>query len=148
MSYNIILTNKRLHPYKIPNDFMAIQLQIYKNKRLAYLNNIPIEIWFNYEGSWQKYIDSTTNKYGVLNTTYSTSFTIPYDITNCLGYAKATINNNIYQSNIVRFNFLYSASAFELEFIIDAHTEDTDRSEFDIFDGSGRNNIFDRMAGV
>lgn len=142
-TYTPILMNKRRYVYKIGRDYLQTKLMIYKGKHLQYLPNLDAELWLNYQGAWQKYEDYTTNRYGMAHMKHSTDG-IP-DIDCCLGIARVTINGQVYNSNIVRFNFVegvlgtYNIDAGSCSEVI------VDRSSYDIFDGSGRANTYDRM---
>jgi len=146
VAYTPILMNKRRYVYKIGNDELQTKFMIYKGKILQYLPDLPVEFWLNYDGSWLKYEDYTTNRYGMAHMKHSTDF-IP-DIDCCLGVAKVTINSVIYNSNIVRFNFVEGT---RLTFDIDAGSDTeliVDRSDYDLFDAAGaRTHQFDRMFG-
>jgi hypothetical protein len=144
-TYTPILMNKRRYVYKRGGDFLQTKFMIYGGKYLQYLPDLSVELWLNYEGSWQKYEDYTTNRYGMAHMRHATDY-IP-EIDCCLGIARVTINGQIYNSNIVRFNFVEGvAPTFEIdagsctEFI-------SDRSTYDIFDGAYRDNRYDRMFG-
>lgn len=148
-TYTPILMNKRRYVYKIGGDQLQTKLMLYKGKHLQYLPNLDAELWLNYQGSWQKYEDYTTNRYGMAHMKHSTDG-IP-DIDCCLGIARVTINGQIYNSNIVRFNFVEGVLG---TYEIDAGTcipcsgvpcSGLDRSAYDLFDGSGRANSYDRM---
>ena len=144
-----MLTNKERYPYKIPYDLIVSKVDFLQNGRLSYLSGIPIELWMNYSGEWNKVEDGSTDRYGSCYITHTTSG-IP-NITNCLGVVKATYEGGYYVSNLMRYNF-YSGNAIpeDLVYIIDAAATGTvpDRIAHDIFDGSGRLNFFDRMYYV
>lgn len=145
-TYTPVLTNMRRSPYKSgTTDQLQVKVDILKNNRLYYNEGVPIELWFNYLGFWYKFVDETTTRYGNKVISHP-CLTVP-QVSNCLGVAKVTINNITYDSNIVRFNFVYGRSPQGLdEYTIDA-SGTTDRSGFDIFDGAIRTNTFDRSMG-
>lgn len=111
--YRINFINQNLYPYKLNNDYLLTKVEVYKNNKLSYRKDLPVEIYFNYSGSWIKQIDNVTNEYGVLSSSLTTSG-IP-NINNCLGRAKVTIDNNDYYSDLARFNFIQTQSIEEPE---------------------------------
>lgn len=142
--YKILLTNKNPYPSKIWGDYIVSKVDVVTNRALSYMADVPIELWLSWNGDWAKYSDSTTSRYG--NTTIKTSTDyIGSPITNCLGVAFATIGGVRYRSNLMRYNFFEGPGGGPQTFIIDANSGVIDRSAFDIFDGSGRVNVFDRM---
>lgn len=141
--FSVILTNKSPYPYAYQNDFLLSKVEIKKRHNLSYKKNIPVELWLNWDGDWAKFGDAVTDKFGKCVFKTSTSHLSTY-ITNCLGYAKATIDGVTFTSNPIRYNFYEGLS--RLEFYIDAHSEVVDRSSFDQFDGFLRSNIYDRMV--
>jgi hypothetical protein len=141
--YQIRLENKSSFPYALINDYLLSTVSVYYKNRLVYIKDLAVELWFNANGGvWVKQSDNTTDRRGICFTQTSSNFVMS-SITNCLGKAVVTIDGLTYASNLIRYNFYQGAVYFEL--IIDAHTYDTDRSAFDIFDGSGRIIIYDRM---
>jgi hypothetical protein len=140
---SIVLTNQRVSPYKSGVDNIQAKVAIYRRNRLINVPNLPIELWFNYLGGWRKWGDYTTNRFGTKIIHHECDF-IP-SIDNCLGFARVTWQGKTYDSNIVRFNFIYGVKSETFEYIIDASLEDADRSLFDIFDAMDRNNTYDRM---
>jgi len=145
-SYKPIFTNMRRTPYRQgTTDRIQTKVEILKKNKLIHQANIPIELWFNFLGSWVNYEDYVTNRFGNQIMHYSCEG-IP-EITNCTGYAKITIDGEEYTSNIVRFNFVEGNEAVDLRFIIDASDDDTDRTSFDTFDAMDRSNTFNRMYG-
>lgn len=140
---SVVLTNQRTSPYKSGIDNIQAKVAIYRRNRLINVPNLPIELWFNYLGGWRKWGDYTTNRFGTKIIHHECDF-IP-SIDNCLGFARVTWQGKTYDSNIVRFNFIYGVKSETFEYIIDASLEDADRSLFDIFDAMDRNNTYDRM---
>lgn len=135
------LTNKGRYPYKIPTDVTLSKLDFLNGGRYSYLQGLSVELWMNYNGTWEKMEDAVTDRYGTCYIEHPTA-AMP-NITNCLGIAKVTYNNGTYISNVMRYNFFKG----DLVFIIDAGPSGVaDRSGYDIFDGSGRLTYFDRMA--
>ena len=140
-AYTPILMNKRRYVYKRGGDFLQAKLLVYKGKQLSYIENANVEFWLNYEGTWKKYEDYTTNRYGMSHLKHNTDGVPEIDC--CLGLARVLINGTTYNSNLVRFNFVEGVLD---DFIIDAGPSGvSDRSLYDIFDGSFRSNYFDRM---
>lgn len=143
-----ILSNKRTSPYYAGSsaDYLQARFELYNKHRLSYESNIPVELWLNYTTSWQSYVSGVTNRYGIVHFGYPCT-NIP-DIDCCLGVAKVTYKGKIYNSNIVRFNFIEGA---DVTYEIDAgscFTPPNDRSGYDIFDADGRDDlIIDRMYG-
>lgn len=143
-----VLTNRRRSPYysSTPYDSLQTKCELYDKHRLSYQQGVSIELWLNYDGTWTPYTSGYTNKYGTVDLHYTCSG-IP-DIDFCLGYVKATVNGKAYKSNTVRFNFTFLDPEPDLIYIIDAGgcpTSPVDRSGYDIFDGYGRTDVFDRM---
>lgn len=101
--YRPVLTNKNRYPYRMPSGVILSKLDLYKGRRLSYLKDIPVELWLNYSGVWQKHEDATTNRLGSVYITHSTG-AMP-NIKSCQGIAKATVNGKTYISNVVRYNF-------------------------------------------
>lgn len=116
-SIKTVLTNKNRYPYKIPSDIIVSKIDIFDKGKISYRNNVPVELYFNYSGSWTAYESGYTNRFGSIYLEHSTSG-IP-QINNCLGIAKATIDGKEYVSNLMRYNFVRGAPYF-LTFIIDA----------------------------
>lgn len=142
-NYDVILTNKKPYPSKLTDDYMLSKIDVVKNnRRLSYMSGIPVELWLSLSGSWVKYNDATTGRYGNCIVRTSTNYITSY-ITNCTGYAVATIHGVAYTSNLIRYNFFGGPSNISYE--IDAHSGVVDRSSFDIFDGDGRTDSYDRM---
>lgn len=139
-----VLSNKRTSPYYPGNsrDSLQAKFELYNKHRRAYTSGLPVELWLNYDTTWQVRLSGFTNRYGMVHFNYPCT-PIP-DIDCCLGVAKITVGDFTYNSNIVRFNFIQGA-LFDETYIIDASTGSTDRSAFNIFDGSGRLDEFDRM---
>jgi hypothetical protein len=143
-----ILTNKNRYPYKVPGDTIISKVDVLKNGKLSYLEGIPVELWMNYSGSWNKCEDAITDRYGSCYINHSTN-SIP-NITNCLGVVRIAYEDGYYVSNLMRYNFFKGVASDDLEYIIDAAPTGLalDRLNHDIFDGSGRLNYFDRMYYV
>jgi len=102
--WKVMLTNTRVYPYRIPADNLFTKIEVYKNRKISYVKDIPIELELNYEGDWSPYASGVTNDYGMVYLTYDTT-PMP-KINCCLGVAKAVIDEQTYYSNIVRFNFV------------------------------------------
>lgn len=140
---NLKLTNLRMFPYKTTDDVIQARVDVLKNRKISYLENLSVEFWLNYSSAWAKYDDFQTNSYGVSYINSVTDFST--DLKNCLGIVKVTYRDKIHWSNPVRLNFITSANPF-VTFIIDAHSEDVDRTEFDIFDAEdNRVDTWNRM---
>ena len=142
-TFTPILMNKRRFVYKLGADQLQTKLMIFKGKELSYIDNALIELWLNYEGSWKKYENYTSNKYGIAHIKHSTH-KIP-NIDCCLGLARVTINGIIYNSNLVRFNFIKTTQD---SYLIDAGSNNqiiNDRSSYYIFDSLNRIYIYKRM---
>ncbi|MCK9428852.1 MAG: hypothetical protein M0R17_02425 [Candidatus Omnitrophica bacterium] len=100
-----IISNQRRTPYRLEsNDIINIRLNLYNNNKQFYNQNIQLEFYLNYPSGWNKVADSISTKNGSQNLNCSCLYIS--NISNCLGYVKATINNNSYNSNIIRFNFI------------------------------------------
>lgn len=140
--YSVILTNKNPYPYAVQNDSLLSKVDVLKGRNLSYLKDIPIELWLNWNGTWTKYSDSVTGRYGscIIHTATTSLIT---GISNCLGVAIATINDVTYVSNTIRYNFYQGFDYIDI--IIDAHSGSQDRSLFDTFDGYDRSNFYNRM---
>lgn len=104
LNYTLVLTNKRAYSYKIGSDSLQSKVDILENDQLSYLKDIPIELWLNWSGVWDQNSSCTTGRYGNCTINSSTSAT-PSGIANCLGAAVATIDDETYVSNIIRYNF-------------------------------------------
>ncbi|MCK9428868.1 MAG: PKD domain-containing protein [Candidatus Omnitrophica bacterium] len=102
--YKIVILNKRISPYK-SNDLLQISVQLYENnkKKLFYIKDVVLTLNLNYPNGWQAYSSGITNKTGSCVLYQSSSGILS---SNCLGYVSATINNQSYISNIIRFNFI------------------------------------------
>lgn len=142
-----ILTNQRRTSYMAgTTDKLQVKLEIYKKNRLVY-QELPFEFWLNVpSGVWTKIGDFNTTGYG--NSVFFHSCQTLTDINCCLGYARVYIDEIPYDSNLVRFNFLTRVEPTDLKYEIDAKYNDIDRSAYDIFNGMGRDNTFDRMWGT
>lgn len=144
-----VLSNRRTNPYYAGSrDRIQSKFELYNKHRLSYQPDLPVELWMNYDGAWAVRASGVTNRYGMVHFSYPCS-NIPENIDCCLGVAKVNVDGTIYNSNIVRYNFV-NGVAEDIIYDIDAAwqcTSPTDRSAYDIFDGSGRVNIFDRMYG-
>lgn len=147
MSYiRPVLTNQRLTPYRTEStDKLQVKLEVYKRNRLINVNNLPVELWLNYSGSWFK-VDSNTNRYGT-QTIYYPCVNIS-GINCCLGYVSININNIIYNSNVIRFNFIQGYPYQDTNLVIDGGTCSEqiipiDRSEYNIYDAG--ENVTDRL---
>jgi hypothetical protein len=142
-----ILSNRRTSPYysNSDSDYIQAKFELFNKSRLSYQSGYQVELWLNYEGSFQVYETGITNRYGIVEFRH-TCLNIP-NIDCCLGFAKITINGQTYNSNIVRFNFVEGGP---IEFEIDAgdcFSPPADRSSYNIFDASGRLLQIDRMFG-
>lgn len=138
-----VLTNKRMRPYIIGNDYLQTRIDVYKDRKISYLPNLPVVLWLNYDRVWQPYASGVTDRYGILkDLQYSTLDFGNIDC--CLGIARVTYKDNIYNSNIVRFNFLYGQSSLILDAGTCINPGELDRSSYNIIlrDSS---NIYDRV---
>lgn len=102
---NFILYNNRLTPYRLAsNDKIQLKIQLYSEKLKAlYIPNVPISLYLNYSGTWQKYTDTITNRNGCQEIIYDCS-TIS-DINYCNAFISGLYNNYSYFSNMIRINF-------------------------------------------
>lgn len=101
-----IAINQRLSPYKAAtSDKMQIKYYLYSDdkKRLSYIKNAPVELKLNISGIFGIVASGTTDSYGTYTFYYPCSEIS--GINNCLGYITTTINDEVYKSNVVRFNF-------------------------------------------
>lgn len=146
-STRVVLTNKNRYPYRIPRDTIVSKIDVYDKGKLAYRQGLQTDLWFNYEGVWYPYETGYTDRYGRVYITHSTDF-MP-NIRNCLGIAQVTIDGIVYNSNLMRYNFMPGSG--EVVVILDAGSCSeviTDRSGFDVWDASGiREHTIDRMFG-
>jgi hypothetical protein len=101
-----ILTNQRISPYKAgTNDKIQLKYSLYSDDktRSSYIKNIGLELKLNYNsGVFETKASGTTDNYGNYTFYYPCS---DINVNNCLGYVTTTINDKIYDSNVVRFNF-------------------------------------------
>lgn len=102
-----VVVNQRLSPYKAgTSDKIQLKYNLYSDDktRLSYIKNAALELKLNTNsGLFQVVNSGTTDNYGT-HTFYHSCSGIS-GINNCLGYVTTTINDKIYDSNIVRFNF-------------------------------------------
>lgn len=139
-----VLTNMRRSPYRTgTTDQLQAKVEVIRRNRLIYTKDLQVEFWLNYLGDWAKFETSTTTRYGN-RVLYHTCEYVP-DIDCCLGFARVIINGVEYDSNVVRFNFVYGQPEQPVIYIIDAHEGSVDRSSFDTFDGASLENEYDRM---
>jgi hypothetical protein len=145
-AYMPVLTNMRRTPYRTgSNDQIQVKLEIFKRKRLINIAGVDVQFWMNFSDTWLKYEDYTTTRFGNKVMNYPCS-AIP-EINNCLAFARVIIDGESFDSNIIRLNFIEGWEPTDLVYKIDALDDDTDRTSFDIFDGSGRDNTYNRMFG-
>jgi hypothetical protein len=100
-----IISNRRTSNYNLQtDDKIQIKLALNLNGKISYLNNVPVEMYFNFTGEYIKYVDTFTNKFGIVDIIYPCTDLL-MNINNALGYAKVVYNNQEYVSNIIRINF-------------------------------------------
>jgi hypothetical protein len=102
-----IISNQRRSPYRLKsNDILSVKLNLYRNNKQFNFKNALSELFLNYPDpdAWNKVSEERTTRNGSQILTCSCRYI--ENITNCLGYVKTTINNHIYHSNIIRFNFI------------------------------------------
>lgn len=102
--YQLVLSNKNRYPYKIGYDTMISKVDILQNRRMSFLQDTNVDLWLNYNGSWTVYESGLTNREGSVYLNHSGM--TRSGISNCLGIARATINDQDYISNIIRYNFV------------------------------------------
>lgn len=102
-TYRVILTNKYAYPYKLNCSSIISKVDVINDKKLSYVQNVPIDLWLNWSGYWFKQAESSTGRFGNCVIYVDTKGVAP--ITNCLGIAVAHINGYTYVSNIIRYNF-------------------------------------------
>lgn len=106
-SFYGVVVNQRLSPYKAgTSDKIQLKYNLYSDDktRLSYIKNAALELKLNTNsGLFQVVGSGTTDNYGT-HTFYHSCSGIS-GISNCLGYVTTTINDKVYDSNIVRFNF-------------------------------------------
>lgn len=141
--YAIVLSNKSPYPYNLGTDSLVSRIEVVTDRTPSYVQNARVELWLNWTGDWVKYNEGTTNRYGYCVFKTHTN-PAALGISNCLGYAKAFIEDQTWISNPIRYNFYESAGRVAFE--IDAHSGSVDRSSFDVFDGYYRTIIYDRMV--
>lgn len=141
--YRVILTNKSPYPYANQNEYIVSKIDVLRHNTLSYMSNIPVVLWLNWTGQWIAYNSTSTGRFGSVITKTSTNYMNITAINNCLGIAVATIDGVTYASNPIRYNFYQGLD--HICYDIDARYGSINRSGFDIFDGYGRDNQFDRM---
>lgn len=103
-----VVVNQRISPYKAGTaDKIQLKYGLYSNNEgsLSYIKNANLELKLNHiSGVFNTYASGVTDSYGTY--TFYYPCTNISGINNCLGYVTTIINNEIYDSNIVRFNFI------------------------------------------
>lgn len=102
-----VLSNQRISPYRATtSDYIQVKAQVFEGDKInpSYIPNLPIDLYFNYNGSWELLETGITNRYGYL-TLYHSCVNIS-GISNCLSKFTTEINGTTYTSNITRINFI------------------------------------------
>jgi len=112
----IVATNKRISPYKSASpDILNIGVKILKNNRLYNTKNILLEFFIDYPTKWTHFYSNLCSGGSITLTPVCSPI---ININNCLGYVRATIDNEYYRSNLIRFNFISSIEDTNNQLII------------------------------
>lgn len=101
--YKVVLSNKNRYTYKSGDDTILSKIDILRAGKASYLQNVTVYLWMNYDGTWTRYEEGTTNRYGSVSISHSAAAVA--GVNQCLGIAQATIDGTLYISNPIRYNF-------------------------------------------